>query len=499
MSRQTKFIWAIIIFLAYGAIAIYSGWLPGSARDTEAALDRAAQSRIQALNKGTKGQDIASGDLDKVTVEMDGQLARISGTLPSNSARDIVISEILSAKGTGGIVSGGVTVVRADGLKVVEPTPDTPFLWTATSDGKNVTISGMVPDEISRTRIVDHARKKFASSNVTVIDRMTVTRGTPAGDWLGAVSTSIDALAHIDRGKVTGNDLAFSISGMTRTPETKTEAEVLMAELPAGYTGSATVELGPIERPYRWQANFDGQGPVILTGFAPDEDTRSRIVAHAEEKFPQGVIDQLKIAPGVPVTDNGADIWEAHATASLSALSGLVSGQVRAVDTTFTLTGIANNAEAITATDQIKAGVASDAFVFVSDLTVEAGEQIEDATKCQTLFNEATAQTSIRFANGRADLLPASRVVLDRLALAVKQCSAFNIQVEGHTDSVGSATLNKALSEARAQSVVEYLTDKGVLADQVKAQGYGESRPVADNSTPQGRARNRRIDFTIQQ
>jgi outer membrane protein OmpA-like peptidoglycan-associated protein len=71
------------------------------------------------------------------------------------------------------------------------------------------------------------------------------------------------------------------------------------------------------------------------------------------------------------------------------------------------------------------------------------------------------------------------------------------VRVEGHTDSKGSDAYNIKLSQRRANAVRDYLIAHGVEADRLVAVGYGETRPVADNGTAEGRARNRRVEFTI--
>ena len=73
------------------------------------------------------------------------------------------------------------------------------------------------------------------------------------------------------------------------------------------------------------------------------------------------------------------------------------------------------------------------------------------------------------------------------------------VVVKGHTDSQGSSSLNKDLSERRAASVLRYLTDKGVIADRLISSGQGEEKPIASNATSQGRATNRRVEFIIVQ
>ena len=79
----------------------------------------------------------------------------------------------------------------------------------------------------------------------------------------------------------------------------------------------------------------------------------------------------------------------------------------------------------------------------------------------------------------------------------LKGVTNFLVAVEGHTDSQGNDATNQTLSEARARTVKNALIRKGVSKDILSTKGFGETKPVADNNTAQGRARNRRIDFIV--
>ncbi|UCD83535.1 MAG: carboxypeptidase regulatory-like domain-containing protein, partial [Deltaproteobacteria bacterium] len=103
----------------------------------------------------------------------------------------------------------------------------------------------------------------------------------------------------------------------------------------------------------------------------------------------------------------------------------------------------------------------------------------------------------IHFETGKAVLLSASHPILDDVAQILVDHPRVKILIEGHTDSVGSETYNLNLSQSRAESVMKYLLDKGVPGARLKAAGFGESTPIADNTTASGRARNRRVEFTI--
>ena len=103
----------------------------------------------------------------------------------------------------------------------------------------------------------------------------------------------------------------------------------------------------------------------------------------------------------------------------------------------------------------------------------------------------------ILFDFNRADLRPESKSTLRTLANNFRQYPDEVITVEGHTDNVGSADYNQGLSERRAHSVRSYLIDEGVASSHIEARGYGESRPKATNSTPEGRQLNRRVEIHI--
>lgn len=118
-------------------------------------------------------------------------------------------------------------------------------------------------------------------------------------------------------------------------------------------------------------------------------------------------------------------------------------------------------------------------------------------TRCQDELDTLTASDTINFATGRAEIAAESRGFLDRIAGVAKTCDGPVITVAGHTDSVGNEASNVRLSTARAEAVRDYLANAGFAADRIAAVGYGSAQPVADNGTAEGRAKNRRIAFTV--
>ncbi|MCX5744191.1 MAG: OmpA family protein, partial [Proteobacteria bacterium] len=104
---------------------------------------------------------------------------------------------------------------------------------------------------------------------------------------------------------------------------------------------------------------------------------------------------------------------------------------------------------------------------------------------------------SVYFQLDKAIILPKSFELLDQVAAVIASHPTLQIQVEGHTDNQGDDAYNKKLSQRRADAVVAYLKKRKIAADRLKAVGFGEEKPIADNTTKEGRAQNRRVVFTI--
>jgi outer membrane protein OmpA-like peptidoglycan-associated protein len=104
---------------------------------------------------------------------------------------------------------------------------------------------------------------------------------------------------------------------------------------------------------------------------------------------------------------------------------------------------------------------------------------------------------NILFQSGKSILTSGSYLEVDRLLNIMKENAQIKIEISGHTDNIGSAPLNSKLSEARAKTVVDYLIQKGIDPTRMVFKGYGSLQPIAENSTPAGRAKNRRVEFKI--
>jgi outer membrane protein OmpA-like peptidoglycan-associated protein len=117
---------------------------------------------------------------------------------------------------------------------------------------------------------------------------------------------------------------------------------------------------------------------------------------------------------------------------------------------------------------------------------------------CQELLTELMKNGTIRFEINRSTISTDSHKLLTQIAKTILRCPSEGlVEIGGHTDDSGQPAYNLHLSQLRAEAVVNFLTGQGVSEVKLQAKGYGDTHPLADNSTRSGRARNRRIEFTV--
>ncbi len=138
-------------------------------------------------------------------------------------------------------------------------------------------------------------------------------------------------------------------------------------------------------------------------------------------------------------------------------------------------------------------------------LATDAGKQVGQSASdvalnalTQKLKKVQNEHGPIRFVTGKAEIDPACDRTMQQIANIMAEYPGFKVQVDGHTDNVGRAEANLRLSQQRAEAVVAYLVQKkGVAAKRLSAKGWGDQQPIADNGSEAGRAKNRRVDFTV--
>jgi OOP family OmpA-OmpF porin len=117
--------------------------------------------------------------------------------------------------------------------------------------------------------------------------------------------------------------------------------------------------------------------------------------------------------------------------------------------------------------------------------------------ECEAEIGEVLKVGKINFEPGSATIDASALGTMDDIAEILKRCGDLPLEIQGHTDSQGRESMNLALSQSRAESVLNELRARRVLTGSFNAQGYGEATPIADNKTEAGREANRRIEFKL--
>ena len=234
-------------------------------------------------------------------------------------------------------------------------------------------------------------------------------------------------------------------------------------------------------------AAADTQGKVVVSGAVPDEATRAAILARVRELYgADRVVDQLGIDQ-LTAPPN----WAAHVQRVLAPeLRQVTQGQLRISGNVVELSG---RIPGETVRQQLLEQVATR----LNNPTYTVRDGLSVAAPTQQVLDAALARRTIAFEPGNATLTPAGMRVLDELMPLLRQLAGRRFEVVGHTDDRGTRAANLQLSAARAEAVKAYLVNKGMAPADIQTAGAGPDQPVADNLSPEGRARNRRIEFRV--
>jgi OmpA-OmpF porin, OOP family len=233
----------------------------------------------------------------------------------------------------------------------------------------------------------------------------------------------------------------------------------------------------------------DAAGQLTLDGPVKSADEQKAIDAAAADRFGKdNVLDRLQVQA---TADSAA--WLATAIAALPRKgSGFGAIDVTSTKTVLTVRGRVPTAAA--GNTLVKAIGDAAGRKVVSRLRI-VGEGAGGTL--QANMDDAVNGRPISFQSGSAAITKAGQKVLLALVKPLKAAGAARVSVGGYTDDVGDAKANLRLSLARAHSVVTFLTKHGVPKKTLVAKGYGETKPIASNTTAAGRSKNRRIEFTV--
>ena len=423
----------------------------------------------------------------------DGQIVTLNGSAPSTALRQ--------KAGDAAAAVWGVDSVNNQ-LVVAKPVavPD-PYEFTLDyTDGKTV-LSGYVPDEATRNEFVTAALARFGEGNVE--DRLEIAPGAPEGFKQTVLGALMPSISRFEQAVASLRNTALSVQGRTISIESRNNLEqTISGAVPSQFSKSFDISApDPIPSPYEFKLDFNGK-LAILSGYVPDDQTRSDIIEAARQQFGSGnVTDRLKVAAGAP---------EGFSHTIIQGLIPNFEGYTQAVgtlqDSKLDITGTAPSGEVRDNLRQSLTGAvpASIATAFNIDIPEVAPAikpeptpepKSRPAKLCQKRLDDLLANAHINFTTNRAAIAKSSHALLDKITSIAKECPETKIEVAGHTDSRGSNTHNQALSQRRAGAVLRYLVAKDIDIDRLTAVGYGETRPVADNTTAEGQAKNRRIEL----
>ncbi len=460
----------------------------------------AGAKRLFTKAEVTDKSELASGapeGFEKATLIALSQLSLLRSGAADIKGRDFTFSGEAADEAAAAAVRKTIKSDVPQNYKITEqiryPKPvqaSAGYTISIVNDGTAIEVSGNVPSEAARAALVDAVKARFPGRTVT--DKLQVVPGAPDG-WQQCIIAGLAPLPRLTSGKTILIDRKLSVTGETTNYGA---AQAIPAEVKAavGQTCEAVTQIafkGDLTSNLTWRAVHDDRGALTLDGEVPDDATRGRVVEIAQSLFPNArLTDQMKVVAAP------AEAWLFVAERGLTQLAKLQRGETTLAGTELFVKGMASS-DAVAS--DVRSAVTLDlpkGFSGREAIEVMSAEQ-QAASTCQDMMRDATARGVLEFARAKADLTSESTQTLRELAEIAKECPAFNIEIEGHTDAEGTDERNQRLSDRRAQAVADFLAREGVNAGRMATVGHGASRPIADNATPEGRARNRRIEFVV--
>ena len=419
--------------------------------------------------------------LEQGRASFDGSSWSLAGTAVDATAREIALAQVEP-----------LTLATSPEIAVPEPAPVEPYLWSAAKTEGGILLEGSVPVE-SLQRFL---RVRAGDS----VEDKTALRADAPDNFVSEALEAMDVLALMREGRVTFDGEGWTASGTalaagataeaagllgTSAPRWKIsledpapdDVEVAEAAAPAPEATSPEPVAEPAP-PYAFKAMRNADGAVSLSGQVPAAAT-ARYLSTIADADPSALV----VDPAAP------EAFMPNVLAGMRALLQMREGQLQLVDGAWSLSGEAMSREALSAIETEIAGLGD---AWATDLTAPSG-----LAQCQARLAELSAHNAILFQSGAAIIAAGAGPELDAFAEALMLCPDAAVEVEGHTDADGDDRLNLALSVARAEAVVGALIERGVSPARLYAIGYGESQPVADNETADGKRRNRRIVVSV--
>ncbi len=227
--------------------------------------------------------------------------------------------------------------------------------------------------------------------------------------------------------------------------------------------------------------------PVVIKGVVATSSDKQQLLDKLKAQYPdKPVRDEIEVRSNISIPTN----WQQIATTIIdSDISNIRQGRIDIHGTTISLHGKVSSLEQKQAIQNRIHSRLTDLYQLENQLVVVEGEQ--------RLIDEALGNRIVEFESGSTNLTPMGLGILDDMAGVLQRVGDKPVLITGHTDNVGNSTANLALSNKRAEAVKQYLIGRNINASRLSTTGKGDSDPIASNDNEEGRTRNRRIEFTL--
>lgn len=383
-------------------------------------------------------------------------------------------------------------------LTISSPLPViTPFTLRATFEGENFEFDACSADTVqARDQILEAGR----AAGMTGDADCTIGLGVPTPRWAEAAEVAIKAVKDLGGGSVTITDADISLISLPNMDAARFDRVVAETKkaLPEVFTLHATlpiIEDGEVQIP-EFSATLSPEGLVQLRGKLGSELSRTTIRSYAQARFgSDSIYDATRLTDTLPVG------WANRVMAGLDALSELHNGSMTVTPDVVDVRGQSGRQDAGTRISQVLNTKLGESQLFALNIAYNDAlnplANLPTPEECLADIQATQSDSKILFESGSGTLDKTAGPILDQIAEILKACGGIRLQIQGHTDSQGRESMNQALSQNRAQSVLAALRERRVLTGNFEAVGFGESQPIADNETAEGREANRRIEFVI--
>ena len=423
----------------------------------------------------------------KISVAADG--VEVTAIAASEAEKRTLESELARLRPEGMVLAINISAPRP----VI-----TPFTLRFVKDADGARFDACSADtDAARARILAAAVTAGVEGKATC----TVGLGVPSPRWADAAEAAIRAITAIGQGTVTFSDADISLVAAEGTEQAAFDRAVgeLKAALPQVFSLNATLPKAATAAaagPAEFTATLSPDGKVDLRGRLTDDLQRDAVDSVAQAEFGAGnVYNATRLDSELP------DGWPVRVLAGLEALAELDEGALLVREDTVEISGLTGSQNARGRISQILSGKLGQGETFKVSVSYDESRDplaaLPTPQECLATIDALLADQKITFPPGSAEIDATTGQLMTRLADALNECTAMPLEIAGHTDSQGSEEGNRALSQARAEAVLLALQGRRVEVSEMRAVGYGESRPIADNETEEGRDANRRIEFTL--